>query len=83
VKSAFLNELLEESVYVTQPPRFEVKGKEHMVYKLHKALYGLKHDPRAWNKRIDQFLIQIGFKRCKAEYGMYVQNLSESDITTI
>jgi hypothetical protein len=83
VKSTFLNRPLEENVYVTQPPGFEVKGKEHMVYKLHKALYGLKQAPRAWNKRIDQYLIQIGFKRCKVEYCMYVQNLNESDSTMI
>jgi hypothetical protein len=72
VKSAFLNGPLEESVYVTQPPGFEVDGKKELVYKLHKALYGLKQAPRAWNKRIDQFLIQLGFKKCMVEYGVYV-----------
>jgi len=47
-----------------------------MVYKLHKALYGLKQAPRAWNKKIDQVLIQIGFKKRSIEFGVYVQNLS-------
>lgn len=42
VKPAFLNGPLEEVVFVSQPPGFEVQGKENMVYKLHKALYGLK-----------------------------------------
>jgi len=52
-----------------------------MVYKLHKALYGLKQAPRAWNKRIDQFLIHIGFKKCSVEFDLYVHNLSgEEDI---
>ena len=31
------------------------------VYKLHKALYGLKQAPRAWNKKIDSYLIELGF----------------------
>ncbi|VVA40802.1 PREDICTED: Retrovirus-related Pol poly from, partial [Prunus dulcis] len=39
VKSAFLNGVLEEEVYVDQPEGFVVKGSESKVYKLHKALY--------------------------------------------
>ncbi|PNY08922.1 putative copia-type protein [Trifolium pratense] len=45
-----------------------------MVYKLHKAQYGLKQAPRAWNKRIDQFLIPLGFKKYIIEYGVYVMD---------
>lgn len=42
VKSAFLNGPLKEEVYVTQPPGFIQKGKEERVFRLRKALYGLK-----------------------------------------
>lgn len=42
VKSTFLNGPLEEEVYVSQPPGFEINGKEDMVYKLSKALLWLK-----------------------------------------
>jgi hypothetical protein len=41
VNSAFLNGVLEEEVYVRQP-RFESERYPHRVYKLRKALYGLK-----------------------------------------
>ena len=41
VKSAFLNSELAETVFVKQAPGFAVKGAEHMVLKLRKALYGL------------------------------------------
>lgn len=66
-KSPFLNGPLEEKVYVTQPPRFEIKGREDKVYRLKKALYGLKQAPQAWNKRIDSFLVQQGFNKCSVE----------------
>ena len=42
VKSAFLNAPLAELVYVEQPPDFEDLKHPNHVYKLHKALYGLK-----------------------------------------
>ncbi|GAU44851.1 hypothetical protein TSUD_112250 [Trifolium subterraneum] len=79
VESAFLNGPLEEEVYVKQPPGFEVKGQEQKVYRLRKALYGLKQAPRAWNKRIDGFLIKIGFTKCVSEHGLYVKGSSKLD----
>ncbi|GKF92088.1 ribonuclease H-like domain, reverse transcriptase, RNA-dependent DNA polymerase, partial [Tanacetum coccineum] len=49
VKSAFLHgDLKEEEVYVTQPEGFIQHGNSGKVYKLTKALYGLRQAPRAW-----------------------------------
>ena len=45
VKYAFLNGILEEEVYVDQPPGYTVKGHEHKVFKLKRAFYYLKQDP--------------------------------------
>jgi hypothetical protein len=42
VKSAFLNGLISELVYVEQPPGFEDLKFPNHIYKLHKMLYGLK-----------------------------------------
>ena len=43
VKSALLNGELEKEVYVQQPPGFEDPHHPYFVYRLLKALYGLKH----------------------------------------
>ena len=42
VKTAFLNGYLEENIYMKQPYGFIVESQEHMVFKLHKSIYGLK-----------------------------------------
>jgi hypothetical protein len=42
VKSAFLNGDLKEEVYMHQTPGFAIPGKEGMVLRLRKALYGLR-----------------------------------------
>jgi len=63
VKSAFLNGVISEEVYVKQPSGFEdLKHPDH-VYKLKKSLYGLKQAPRAWYDRLSNFLIENDFKR--------------------
>nr|GEU82081.1 retrovirus-related Pol polyprotein from transposon TNT 1-94 [Tanacetum cinerariifolium] len=47
VKTAFLNGILQEEVYVSQPDRFVDQDDSNHVYKLKKALYGLKQAPHA------------------------------------
>ena len=71
VKSAFLNGELEEEVYVKQPPGYIKEGEEHKVLKLHKALYGLRQAPRAWNIKLDRTLISLGFEKSPLEHAMY------------
>nr|GEX22162.1 putative ribonuclease H-like domain-containing protein [Tanacetum cinerariifolium] len=48
VKSAFLYGIIDEEVYVSQPPGFIDPRFLNKVYKVEKALYGLHQAPRAW-----------------------------------
>ncbi|GKA97528.1 retrovirus-related pol polyprotein from transposon TNT 1-94 [Tanacetum coccineum] len=57
VKTAFLNSILREEVYVSQPDGFIDQDNPNHVYKLKKALYGLKQAPRAWYDLLSSFLL--------------------------
>jgi hypothetical protein len=58
VKNAFLNGVIHEEVYVRQLIRFNNPKYPHRVYRLSKALYGLKLAPRAWYARLKTFLLE-------------------------
>lgn len=77
VKSAFLNGEIQEEVYVTQPEGFEKKGRELLVYRLIKALYGLRQAPRAWYSKLSKCLKDIGFVRCPYEHAIYTKEIGE------
>ena len=77
VKSAFLNGVIEEEVYVKQPPGFEdIKYPDH-VFKLKKSLYGLKQAPRAWYDRLSKFLIKNDFKRGQVDTTLFRRTLGK------
>ncbi|GJS29826.1 retrovirus-related pol polyprotein from transposon TNT 1-94 [Tanacetum coccineum] len=61
VKTAFLNEILKEKVYVSQPEGFVDQDHLNHVFLLKKALYGLKQEPRVWYELLSKFLISQNF----------------------
>jgi hypothetical protein len=50
VKTAFLNEELDEEIFMDQPIGFVVKGQERKACRLNRSLYGLKQSSRQWYK---------------------------------
>jgi hypothetical protein len=73
IKSAFINGDIQEEVYIEQPAGFIIAGKEHKVLKLKKALYGMHQAPRAWNAKLDDTLLSLGFQRTPSEHVVYVR----------
>jgi hypothetical protein len=61
VKSDFLNGVIQEEVYVRQPPGFENTKYLYRVYKLSKTLYELNQASRAWYARLKTFLLENGY----------------------
>nr|GFC89470.1 retrovirus-related Pol polyprotein from transposon TNT 1-94 [Tanacetum cinerariifolium] len=73
VKTTFLNEILKEEVYVSQPPGFVSKQYPDHVYALAKALYGLKQAPQAWYDVLLQFLIDSGFQNVSIDTTLFIK----------
>ncbi|GKF26757.1 retrovirus-related pol polyprotein from transposon TNT 1-94, partial [Tanacetum coccineum] len=61
VKTAFLNGILYEEVYVSQPDEFVDQDNLNHVYKLKKAFYGLKQALCAWYDLLSKFLLSQEF----------------------
>ena len=71
VKGAYLNGIIEEDVYMRQPEGFIVQGKEDMVCKLNKGVYGLKQSGRVWHQTLKRELEKIGFKPGDADPSVF------------
>ncbi|KAL4032328.1 hypothetical protein IC575_005399 [Cucumis melo] len=62
VKTVFLNENLDEKVFMDQLEGFMVKGKERMVCKLKRSIYGLKQASRQWYLKFNDTITSFDFK---------------------
>ena len=63
-----------------QPEGFVIHGKEKLVCKIKKSLYGLKQSPRQWYKRFHTFMLSQGFKRSNYDSCVYLKIVNGSTI---
>ena len=70
IDCAFLNAPLKEEVYIKLPKVWQEQNKTD-VRRLIKALYGLPQSPRAWFKRYEGHLRQLGWTQCEHELGLW------------
>lgn len=71
VKTNFLHGDLEEDIYMTQPEHYVVKGKNSLVCKLKRYLYGLKKSPGMWYKKNDTYVLSLEFEHSKSDHYVY------------
>lgn len=69
VSTAFLNGSLSEDIFMYQPEGFVSDASK--VYKLKKAIYGLKQASRSWYERMDEVVLSVGFKKSQHEPCVY------------
>ena len=62
VKTSFLNGLLDEDIYMTQPDGYINEDMPSYIFQLKCSLYSLKQSPRTWNQTSDKFMLDMGFK---------------------
>ncbi|GJT85846.1 retrovirus-related pol polyprotein from transposon TNT 1-94 [Tanacetum coccineum] len=78
VKSVFLNGFINEEVYVAQPSGLIDFEKPDHVYKLKKALFGLKQAPKAWYDRLKAFLIKHEYKMRMVDNTLFTKKKSSN-----
>ena len=82
VKSVFLNGFINKKVYVKQPPDFQSFNFPKDVFKLKRALYGLKQVPRVWYERLSKFILKKGFKVRKINTTLFIKT-KENDMLLV
>ena len=75
VKSAFLHGDLQEDIYIQKHKGFI--DSPSLVCRLKNSLYGLKQAPRAWYAKMDNFMLSLGFERCKYDPNVYLQHVGD------
>ena len=73
VHTAFLHGDIDEELSMKQPEGFVIPGKEHLVCKLNRSLYGLKQASRQWYKKFDAFMLKHGYKRSHVDHCLYTK----------
>ncbi|CAI7868116.1 unnamed protein product [Closterium sp. NIES-53] len=75
VTTSFLNDILEEEIFMAQPEGFD--DGSGRVWKLKKALYGLKQAPRQWYLKLREVLEEIGFTPSSADHSLFMLDEGE------
>ena len=69
VSTAFLHATLWQKIFVIPPKEYYPQG--GVLWRLKKALYGLKGSPKAWQQHLAKTMLDAGFERLKSDPNLY------------
>ena len=69
ISTAFLHAALLEDVFVFPPKEYYPHG--NCLWKLNRAMYGLKQSPQLWQSHFASVMQKLGFRRCKSDSNLY------------
>ena len=83
VKTAFLNGMLKEDIYMEQLEGFVALGKEQLVCKLEHSFYGLKQAPRATYECMHAHLAKQQLQHCHANHSVCVSRKGADSLSSL
>lgn len=83
VTNAFLNNDIEEEVYIDIPTGIESPVTNNKVYKLKKSLYGLKRSPCAWFERFSKVLKKSRYKQSQVDHTLFFKKISTEKLVIL
>ena len=72
ISTTFLHAAAATADLYMYPPKEFYNPEDNIVWKLLKAIYGLRSSPKAWQKHLSEVLQQIGLHRSTAEPNIYM-----------
>ncbi|KAL6418587.1 hypothetical protein ACFW04_011989 [Cataglyphis niger] len=81
IKTAYLNENLEEDIYMKQPKGFNDALEK--VCKLKRALYELKQSARSWNKKFVEVLTKFNLQTTDADPFVFINKDNEKTLILV
>lgn len=78
IGNAFLNAPLDEVLYMEPPEGLSMS--QGLVCRVKKAMYGHPKAPKAWNERIHEFLVGLGFRQSENDKCLYIMGNDEDAV---
>ena len=69
ISTAFLHASIEEPVFVWPPAEYYPEG--NCLWRLNRAMYGLRQSPKLWQDHFATVMSRLGFRRCKSDSNLY------------